>query len=379
MNDNTKLEQKNEISDLTSKGITSLRYLLSVLIVFAHNNFTVADIVANFTDPATRPIFVQNEFGRWLQFFISLGIANCAVPLFFLFSAFLQVKKNDSYPVLLKKRSKSLLLPYVIWMVLYAVYSSFGKYLIFKLAPNLLNNPDTTFLTWTFADWFHKFIGYAPDFSYPAFAAQFWFVRDLFILVVISPVLKLIIKKIPVGYLCLLAIAYIIPVKVYFVQNNALIFYSLGLYWGMYDFDLFEKLKELKWREILPVYVLLYVLLEIYSTVMNQGYVISLLMLPFTCIVILKFSFVIMKNDKVYSAAAYLSAYSFFLYAIHGPALLDVAKKLWIRYLPMKNTFFCLLEYFGVSFLVIIIGTSVGIILRKICLPLFSLLNGGRK
>lgn len=51
MNDNTKLEQKNEISDLTSKGITSLRYLLSVLIVFAHNNFTVADIAANFTDP----------------------------------------------------------------------------------------------------------------------------------------------------------------------------------------------------------------------------------------------------------------------------------------------------------------------------------------
>ena len=81
MNDNTKLEQKTEISETTSKGITSLRYLLSVLIVFAHNNFTVADIVANFTDPATRPIFVQNEFGRWLQFFISLGIANCAVPV----------------------------------------------------------------------------------------------------------------------------------------------------------------------------------------------------------------------------------------------------------------------------------------------------------
>ena len=147
----------------------------------------------------------------------------------------------------------------------------------------------------------------------------------------------------------------------------------------MYDFDLFEKLKELKWREILPVYALLYILLEVYSTVMNQVYVISLVMLPFTCIVILKFSFVIMKNDKVYSAASYLSAYSFFLYVIHGPALLDVAKKLWIHYLPMKNTFFCLLEYFGVSFFVIIIGTSVGIILRKICLPLFSLLNGVRK
>lgn len=353
--------------------------MLSVLIVFAHNNFTVADIAEKFTDPATRPIFVQNEFGRWLQFFISLGIANCAVPLFFLFSAFLQAKKKDPYPVLLKKRCKSLLLPYIIWMTIYAFYSSIGKYLIFKIAPNLLNNPDTTFLTWTFADWFHKFIGYAPDFSYPAFAAQFWFVRDLFILVVFSPVLNFVIKKIPVGYLCLLVIVYIIPIKIYFVQNNALIFYSLGLYWGMYDFDLFEKLKELKWREILPVYALLYILLEVYSTVMHQAYVISLVMLPYTCIVILKFSFVIMKNDKVYSVASYLSAFSFFLYAIHGPALLDVAKKLWIHYLPMKNTFFCLLEYFGVSFLVIIIGSAVGIILRKICSPIFSLLNGGRK
>lgn len=195
MTNTIELEPKNEISEETSKGITSLRYLLSVLIVFAHNNFTVADIAEKFTDPAMRPIFVQNEFGRWLQFFISLGIANCAVPLFFLFSAFLQAKKNDPYPVLLKKRCKSLLLPYVIWMLLYAVYSSFGKFLIFKIAPGLLNNPDTTFLTWTFADWFHKFIGYAPDFAYPAFAAQFWFVRDLFILVVISPLLKFIDRK----------------------------------------------------------------------------------------------------------------------------------------------------------------------------------------
>ena len=96
MNENIKLEQKTEISDATSKGITSLRYLLSVLIVFAHNNFTVADIAEKFTDPAARPIFVQNEFGRWLQFFISIGIANCAVPLFFLFSAFLQAKRNGN-------------------------------------------------------------------------------------------------------------------------------------------------------------------------------------------------------------------------------------------------------------------------------------------
>ena len=87
----------------------------------------IRKLIKKYIQRATRPIFVQNEFGRWLQFFISLGIANCAEPLFFLFFAFLQAKKNDLYSVLLKKRSKSLLLPYVIWMTIYAFYSSIGK------------------------------------------------------------------------------------------------------------------------------------------------------------------------------------------------------------------------------------------------------------
>ena len=87
----------------------------------------IRKLIKKYIQRATRPIFVQNEFGRWLQFFISLGIANCAVSLFFLFSAFLQAKKNDPYSVLLKKRSNFLLLPYVIWMTIYAFYSSIGK------------------------------------------------------------------------------------------------------------------------------------------------------------------------------------------------------------------------------------------------------------
>ncbi len=56
----------------------------------------IRKLIKKYIQRATRPIFVQNEFGRWLQFFISLGIANCAVPLFFLFSAFLQAKRNGN-------------------------------------------------------------------------------------------------------------------------------------------------------------------------------------------------------------------------------------------------------------------------------------------
>lgn len=44
----------------------------------------------------------------------------------------------------------------------------------------------------------------------------------------------------------------------------------------------------------------------------------------------------------------------------------------------MKNGFFCLAEYFCVNILVILTGTLAGIILKKICPPLFKILNGGR-
>lgn len=44
----------------------------------------------------------------------------------------------------------------------------------------------------------------------------------------------------------------------------------------------------------------------------------------------------------------------------------------------MTNTFFCMAEYFGVSVLVVALGTGFGILLKKICPPLFAVLNGGR-
>ena len=61
------------------------------------------------------------------------------------------------------------------------------------------------------------------------------------------------------------------------------------------------------------------------------------------------------------------------------PLLNEYLKKGWIQFLPMKNGFFCLFEYFGVTILTIAIGTAIGIVLKKICLPLFAILNGGRK
>ena len=61
------------------------------------------------------------------------------------------------------------------------------------------------------------------------------------------------------------------------------------------------------------------------------------------------------------------------------PVILHILQKVWLKFFPMKNTFFCLFEYFGVTILTVIIGVGLGQLLRKFLPYLYALLNGGRR
>lgn len=96
-------EKAKRIPAQTSMRITVLRFLLIVLVVFIHNNFKAEEILKGALEYGYTPFAYENGlFGRWIQIFISDGIARCAVPLFFMFASYLQFMKGDSYGVLLK-------------------------------------------------------------------------------------------------------------------------------------------------------------------------------------------------------------------------------------------------------------------------------------
>ena len=102
----------------TSQRITSLRYILSVLVVFIHNNFTAENLADSLAEGNRIPIFAQSAAGEWIQFVFSSGLGSCAVPLFFMFSAYLFFKKDTPYKTMLRKKAKGLLLPYFVWIAL---------------------------------------------------------------------------------------------------------------------------------------------------------------------------------------------------------------------------------------------------------------------
>ncbi|MGI5115829.1 acyltransferase family protein [Treponema sp. SP13] len=360
--------------------ITSLRFLLIVFVVFIHNCYTSESIQKIIDAGGTPPVFVENAFGHWVKLFITFGLARCAVPLLFMFSAFLQAKKDDSYPLVLKKKAKSLLLPYVLWMALLAFFYGGFKLIIAKIAPQLLSQPDNTCLKWTFVDWIHKTLGYKPKpdggFELPEFAVQFWFVRDLLILTIVLPVIKTLIKKFPVGFLAFLLTVYIVSIRVYFVETTALFFYVAGLYWGMYDIPLFVKIDEIEWKEIIPLVLFSFVTAFTFGG--GEHSIFHNIMVIFDCVIFIKLSAIIVRKEKLYEFCSYLAGFSFFLFAIHAPLINGYTSKLWIRFFPMKNTFWSLCQYFIPTFITIIIGTGIGIVLKKLFPPIFRVLNGGR-
>ena len=280
----------------------------------------------------------------------------------------------------IKKRCKSLLLPYILWMFIYGFYYAGLKLIIVKIAPQFLNNPESTCLEWTFVDWIYKIFGYkskidGSGFELPGFAYQFWFIRDLLILSIISPLFKYFIKKIPIAFLLFVLTAYIVPIRFYFVENESF-FYIIGLYWGIFDIPLFKKIDKIKWFEILFLFIISFI--ATYKFYGGDHSTLYYIMVIFGCIVIMKFSSFIVRNKNSYTIFSYLAEFSFFLFAIHAPLLNSFISKFWILLFPMKNTFWSLCQYFIPSFLVIIIGAGFGIILKKICPFLFHILNGGR-
>jgi Acyltransferase family. len=367
--------QSRKIDETTSKRITALRFLLMIFVVFIHNNFTAKSIAEILENGEITPLFNQGVVGKWIQLFISNGIGRGAVPLFFLFAAYLQTKKDDRYSILLKKKAKSLLLPFVLWTAFYVFTYGGIKLIVLQVLPQFVSHPDNTIFTWSAADWFHKILGYRKTISTPAIAFQFWFLRDLIILTAISPILKFFIRKYPASFLFAFSFIYVIPLRTYFVETQALFYYSLGLYWGMYDIPLFEKIDKIDWAESIIVFLLSFFITWRFF---NSSSTVYWLMVLAACVILLKLSGVIAVHDKVFKTASYLAVFSFFLFAAHAPALQEIIRRVWLRFFPMKNQFFCIFEYFGVNILTILIGTGAGILLRKAFPRFFGLITGGR-
>ncbi len=360
----TAIVQTPLITEENSKRISVLRFPLVMLVVLGHNTLVKGN------DEKIGIVYQINFLVECIQFLFTTCFAHCVVPLFFIFAAYLLAKKNYSYSLLLKKKIHALLIPYILWLSIDSAFS-------------IAALPDVSALDLKPADWATLFLGHQEWFKPTVIpiaentmaSIQFWYLRDLMIMTFLAPLFIRLIKKLPVIVLAITFLAYLVSFEVQFVKNETIFFFLLGLYFGIYEVDFFEKVDRIKWVE--SMFLLLITCIATFRA--ENRIVLNNFMIMSGCIFLLKLSKLVLLNEKLTSVLSYLSGFSFFLYAVHLPILGSIIMILWVHFLPMKTPFLCLFEYFGAALLISALGTGIGIALKKLCPPVFALFNGGRK
>lgn len=222
-----------------------LRFPLIVGVVFIHA-YTLA------TDPATA-VADNGHVNAFIQSLISQELARCAVPLFFLMSGYLFFVGADwsmeKYQSKIRSRVGTLLIPFLFWnilvLILFAAAQSHPK-----TAP-FFSGKMALIRSYGIVDYISAVFGIN---RFPA-SYQFWFIRDLMVLALLTPLIHLLLKKIPAIFLAVL-------LALWFVSfggnaSESAVFFILGAWASIWRHSLFSLDQQAKW--MLPVYVVIVV------------------------------------------------------------------------------------------------------------------------
>lgn len=213
-----------QISNEESKRYDALKVLMCLFVLVIHA----------FSDK-----FLGAELGVFaplyqLTFIASRVICDCAVPVFILISSVLLYAKPINWKTNLKKKCRSLLLPYLIFNSLWV---------LFMLCKHLLGQwlgiragDDIDFAAYSLFDWLDAYLGLTGD--YKPLLTALWYVRDLFLLNLLAIPIKKLVDWQPVPVLILTVALWLCPWDLPGIQPYSLYFFIWGYYLVKYQIHL---------------------------------------------------------------------------------------------------------------------------------------------
>lgn len=171
-----------QVNSHFSQIAASFKFPLTLAVIYIHSFSVVSSVDDNGLFNVVREIF-------------SFCVPRIAVPAFFCFSGYFFYRKWESVSVTyfrnIKKRIKSLLMPYVLWNVLSLIFliatKDFTQTAFGEIFCSLFWSDVSEIEKW-------KWIGYEIPFHTPVNTAM-WYIRDLFVICLISPLLLPLFNK----------------------------------------------------------------------------------------------------------------------------------------------------------------------------------------
>lgn len=334
-----------------SECINMLRFPLAILVVFVHG--FGADI--NVTELHASGLTGLAIYD-YVRLFFSVVISRSAVPIFFIISGYLLFLKVKDYSksvfmVKLRKRWHSLVVPYFSWILLFILWN-----LMFKVGGVLLHGKPWTgvfdyfqengylHLLWNSSVWEERttWLGLETHNSGPVLL-PFWYMRDLIMMVILSPIIYWIIKKIKIIFILFLIVIYVFDIRFPWISgtfSSAGLFFSVGAYFAIKKQDFTDILW--KWRYPICSITILLMVCQTYSG-SAMGDMVSRMIHPWL-VIFQSFALIIVashlcKYPYLYGANKKLSKTSFFIYALHTFILgyiISMIKKV----MPMQDTWY---------------------------------------
>ena len=352
-----------------SNKLKIISLISMIMVVFIHSY----NITVNFN---TGNVDFQEGYNYFIQNFFKYGISRMAVPIFFCISGYLFFLKFQGslreFIQKYQKRAKSLVLPYVLWS-----FWGLAFFFILQQVPQ----SKSFFTNDLIAN--YSFAKVLDTLFLNPIPYQLWFLRDLIVLVLFSPIIYLLIKHLkwiplivfPILWLDLFDFSFVL-----FLEESIL-FFCLGAYISIHQSSLAtQKLDSNKFWILSLIWILLIlantILMQRHNNTVLAG-LIHKTSIVFGIMALWSVYDLLMKHKE--SPGKWLlsiSSFSFFLYAAHEP-ILTMLKKGFIFILGTSQTT-SLLAYFLVPLATIFICLTMAYLLKKITPGFYHILSGGR-
>lgn len=350
-----------------SNAFRILRFPLMLMVVLIHCNLTYHLNLAN----------VNFDIARDVMFFFSDCLCSLAVPAYFAISGFLffgfdckdinnynnkdYIDLFTKYKLNVKKRIFRLLMPYIIWNLIgFILWTLYSETSLKHFFPGLNLSIDFNFFLscfWSVSDipGFSGAIGAPID-------SPMWFIRDLFILCLVSPVIFLIIRYLKIYFIIILSLFYITGLVKYIFGFSiiGLLFFSIGAYCALFKFNV-SVLKKYFW--IIVLTLILLILETLNRSIFYQyahPFLVILSVFSAFCIA-LKLS----NKVELVSTMDKLSNLGFFIFAFHM-LFSSQMNTFVIRLIVPSSNFTWILCYFVSFFSIVICSTLIYYTLKLI-------------
>lgn len=365
------------LEKVTSQKFVFFSFLAMVLLVYVHGY----NLHNNYLQPFStvhEPLTVTT----FTEYFLANGLFRFRIPMLFIISGFLFTLGDDKpFGTRIAKRSKTLLLPYIIW-------SAFALLITFLLQQNAFtaaivqkasidqmgdNRPYTmqsigSMVTRLFL---------APT------SFQLWFIRCLFFYNLLYPLMVKAVLKGPWIWFPIVGFLWFTTSGFYFVEGEGLLFFSLGILIAKRGFNIEQPLNKKLWWLALIAFIgsatAKTVLAFYMKDTIPNGIILSFLhkTTVFAGLVTMWYGFdklVLFLMNKAWFV--WVSSFSFIIYAAHVPL---------VNYLTtyMNGAFsgysFSRIAVFATApTIIILLCIAFGAVFRKVLPSVYRISTGGR-